>query len=98
MREIASYDVGRYVECDFCGTDLTEDTRTGGFVFSGKGAGPCCAERVMHTVQQYGEEQFVQGRCTPGMSYADWIRELRAQTPGGNRVTIYEGLPWGDSE
>lgn len=90
--EIASFDVGRYVECDWCGTDLTADTRTGGFIFSGKGSGPCCADKVMATIQRYGEEQYIQGQCTPGMAFADWIREVRAQTPGGNRITIVGGL------
>jgi hypothetical protein len=90
--EVASFDVGRYVECDFCGAVLTDDIRTGGLIFSGKGAGPCCADRVMTTIQQYGEEQYIQGRCTPGMAFADWIREVRAQTPHGNEVRIIGGL------
>lgn len=88
---IASYEIGRYVECDMCGADLTEDTRPGGFVFSGKGAGPCCAQRVMASVTGYGEERFIQGTCPPGMAFSDWIRAVRAQVPGGDQVRIYGG-------
>ncbi len=90
---IGSYDVGRYVECDMCGADLTEDTRTGGFIFSGKGTGPCCAVRVMASIRGYGEEEYIQGTCTPGMAFADWIRKIRSQVPGGSTVRIYGSKP-----
>lgn len=46
-----------------------------------------------YTVERCGEEEYIQGRCTPGMAFAEWIRQVRAQTPGGNRVTIYNGIP-----
>lgn len=91
MEEILRFDVGRYVECDLCGEVLTDDPRTGGYIFSGKGVGPCCADRFAATIERYGEERYIQGRCTPGMAYAAWIRELRVQTPGGNEVRIYSG-------
>jgi hypothetical protein len=97
MTEIASFDVGRHVECDSCGEVLTDDTRTGGYIFSGKGVGPCCAERVMATIERHNEQEYIQGRCTPGMAFADWIRQVRASTPGGNRVTIYNGIPGVDA-
>jgi hypothetical protein len=93
MTEIASFDVGRYVVCDTCGEVLTDDTRTGGYIFSGKGVGPCCAERLMATIERFNEQEHIQGRCTPGMAFADWIREIRAQVPNGNRVIIYNGIP-----
>jgi hypothetical protein len=94
MAEIASFDVGRYVECDMCGEVLTDDPRSGGFMFSGNGVGPCCAERVMGTVERYGEQDYIRGYCPPGTSFADWIREIRGQTPNGNRMRIWSGLPW----
>lgn len=90
---IGEYDVGRHVECDACGTDLTDDTRTGGFIHSGSTAGPCCAKRVMASIKRYGEEWSIQGVCTPGVAFADWIRQLRAQAPQGSKVRIYDGLP-----
>jgi hypothetical protein len=92
VKEIASFDMGRYVECDMCGTVLTDDKRTGGFLFQSKGVGPCCAERVMVTIEMYGEEHYIRGHCPSGMAFADWIRELRAQTPDGNVIKIYHDL------
>jgi hypothetical protein len=89
MPEVARFDIGRYVECDACGADLTDDTRTGGFIFSGHGYGPCCAERGMKCIKGYGEERYIQGTCTPGMAYADWIRAIRAQIPHGNEVRVF---------
>lgn len=86
---VQSFPLGRHVECDMCGEVLTDDPRSGGFIFSGKGVGPCCAERVMTTIEGYGEQEFLQGHCTPGMSFADWIREYRNSVPGGNEVRIY---------
>lgn len=84
-------DIGRYVECDWCGTVLTDDTRTGGLMFQSKAVGPCCLAKVEALVEQYGEQRFVRGRCTPGMAFADWVRELRAQTPLGNEIHIISG-------
>lgn len=85
--------MGPTVLCDWCGEDLTTDTRTGGFLFQSKAVGPCCAERTEKDVRSYGEERFIRGRCTPGMAFADWVRELRAQVPGGDSITIHRGLP-----
>lgn len=93
LTEIFSHDIGRYVECDACGANLTEDTRTGGFIFSGKGYGPCCAERGMRSIIGYGEQKYIQGTCTPGMAFADWIRAIRAQLPHGNEVRIFGSQP-----
>lgn len=85
--------LGRFVACDWCGEDLTDDTRTGGFMFQSKAVGPCCAERTEATIRSCDEERFIRGRCTPGMGFADWIRALRAQVPGGDEIRIYEGRP-----
>jgi len=86
---ISSTDIGRFVECDGCGADLTEDTRTGGFIFTNHAYGPCCAGRMLRSIRGYGEEKYIRGTCTPGMAFADWIRELRAQRPGGNEIRVY---------
>jgi hypothetical protein len=45
----------------------------------------------MATVRGYGEEEYIRGTCTPGMAFADWIREIRAQVPHGNEIRIYGG-------
>ncbi len=90
---VGSYDVGRCVECDSCGADLTDDTRTGGFMFSSSVYGHCCAEKQLASIRGYGEEHFIRGWCTPGMAFADWIREIRNQVPGGNTVRVYGSKP-----
>lgn len=69
--------VGRVVLCDFCDEDLTEDTRSGGFLFQSKAVGPCCAEKSLVSIRGYGEERFIRGRCPEGVSFADWVRGLR---------------------
>jgi len=89
LTEISSHDVGRYVECDSCGADLTDDTRTGGFIFTNNAIGPCCAERQLASIKGYGEQEFIRGTCTPGMAFADWIRAIRAQIPRGNEIRIF---------
>jgi hypothetical protein len=97
MSEIASFDIGPYVECDMCGEVLTDDPRSGGYIWTGKGVGPCCAERVMVTIERYGEQEYIQGRCPDGMSFADWVRQVRAQTPGGSTVRVFRGFLDGES-
>ena len=82
--------VGDYVECDLCMTVLTDDPRSGGFLFGGKGVGPCCAERVERLALQSGEEAYITARCPEGESYADWCRRvLRGGQPGV--ITILGG-------
>ena len=88
LTETYSYDVGRYVECDGCGADLTDDTRTGGFLFGGTPYGPCCAEKALARIKGYHEEDRIRGYCTPGMAFADWIRQYR-EDHGGNTVRVY---------
>lgn len=93
LTQIGSFDVGRFVECDACGGDLTDDTRTGGFIFTNHAYGPCCAERMLASIKGYGEEKYIRGTCTPGMAFADWIRQVRAQSPQGSEVRIYGSEP-----
>lgn len=82
--------VGDYVECDICATVLTDDPRSGGFLFGGKGVGPCCADRVEQRARAAGEERFITARCPEGESYADWCRRvLRDGQPGV--ITILTG-------
>jgi hypothetical protein len=69
--------VGRNVVCDICDADYTDRRETGGFLFESKAVCPTCAPRFMDKVIEYKEEHFIRGRCTPGMAFADWVRELR---------------------
>jgi hypothetical protein len=95
VREIAVFDVGRYVECDICGTDLTDDPRSGGFIFAGKGVGPCCHDRLLTRIEFHGEQEGITAYNTPEMSFADWVRHLRSQHPGGNQIRILTSSPEG---
>jgi hypothetical protein len=74
--------MGDFVACDLCSTDLTNDPAPGGFLFGRKGVGPCCAERMLRTIRECGEEQYIVAVCPPDMSFADWVRrDLRGGRP-----------------
>ena len=77
-------DVGDMVLCDVCDCDLTDDPRSGGFVFGSIGYGPRCAAEGLASIHRYNEERFIRAVCPPGMSYADFIRDYR----GGNNTVI----------
>ena len=83
--------VGQTVLCDACDTDLTSDPRSGGYLFGSYGYGPCCAEKRLTVIKGYGEEHFIRARCPEGVSFADWIRDMRGPdaairiTPGRPR-------------
>ncbi len=80
--------VGRLVACDWCGKNLTEDHRPGGLLFQSYAVGPCCADEVEAEATANGEEQDIRARCTPGMAFADWVRTLRAGSPGGSSIQV----------
>jgi hypothetical protein len=69
--------VGRNVVCDICDADWTDRTETGGFLFQSKAVCPDCAPAFMASIESYGEQRYIKGHCTPGMAFADWVRELR---------------------
>lgn len=85
-----SIPVGRTVLCDLDDTDLTDDPRSGGYMFTSYGVGPCCAERMLVSIRGHGEEHFIRARCPEGMSYADWIRSMRGPDAA---ITVTSGLP-----
>lgn len=85
--------LGDTVLCDFCDTDLTNDPRSGGFLFQSKGVGPCRAAVREVSIRGYGEESFIRAR-PEGVSFADWVRGMRGPAavirvtpgrPGGGR-------------
>ena len=82
--------VGRTVLCDACDYDLTDDPRSGGFMFGSYGYGPCCAEERLVTIRGYGEEWNIRARCPEGVSFADWIRDTRGPEAA---ITVTPGLP-----
>ena len=88
----AEIPVGRTVLCDIDDTDLTDDPRSGGFMFGSYAVGPCCAERYMETIRGYGEEHFIKAHCPAGMSFGDWVRQLRDEM-GSHSIRITPGWP-----
>ena len=86
----AEIPVGRVVLCDIDDTDLSDDTRSGGFMFGSYAVGPCCAERYMESIRSYGEEWNIRARCPEGVSFADWVRDMRGPDAA---ITITPGLP-----
>lgn len=86
-------DLGRTVICDRCNTDLTDDPRSGGFLFGSYGYGPCCAAEGMESIHRYREEHFIKAYCPDGVSYADWIRGLRGPDA---QIVVRRGLAPGD--
>ena len=86
----ASIPLGDAVLCDACDTDLTADTRSGGYLFGSYAYGPCCAEKRLVTIRGYGEEDHIRARCPEGVSFADWVRGMRGPDAA---ITITPGLP-----
>ncbi len=67
---------------------MTNDARSGGFMFSSYAYGPCCAERQFASIESYSEEHFIRGWCPEGVSFAGWIRGIRGPNAA---ITIIEG-------
>jgi hypothetical protein len=88
----AEISVGRTVLCDNDSTDLTSDPRSGGFMFGSYAVGPCCAAEYLERIRGYGEEDHIRGYCPPGMSFADWVRQLRDEM-GSHSIRITPGGP-----
>jgi len=77
-------ELGRNVFCDRCDTDMTDDPRSGGYLFETYAYGPCCADEELLTIRRYQEEGHIRAWCPAGMSYADWVRSLR----GSSQITV----------
>ena len=90
----AEIPLGRAVLCDIDDTDLTDSPASGGYMFGSYAVGPCCAEKYLRTIRGYGEEHFIKARCPEGMSFADWVRQLRDEM-GSHSIRITPGGPGG---
>jgi hypothetical protein len=82
--------VGRNVICDIDDTDLTDDPRSGGYMFGSYAVGPCCTGRHEAVVREYREEWNIRARCPEGVSFADWIRGMRGPDAA---ITVTHGGP-----
>lgn len=71
---------GRIVICDGCSKDYTDSPESGGiYGLMTKAFCPECAPKVEADAKKYGEDQYIFARCPKGMSFADWVRNLRAR-------------------
>ena len=89
----AEIPLGRSVLCDIDDTDLTEDVRSGGYLFGSYAVGPCCAERHEAMVRGYGEEWNIRSRCPESVSFADWVRGMRGPDAAFNVTKLRGGAP-----
>ncbi len=81
-------DIGSTVICDFCGSDLTDSKASGGLLFQRKAACPTCAPGIEASARKHNETNFIQSRCPPGMSFAEWCLKLRG---GDNTIRVLTG-------
>lgn len=79
------------VYCDLDSVDLTDDPRSGGYLFGSYGVGPCCAERFMKEIEKNGEQWNIKGYCPKDMSFADWCRAMRAASDQGDNIIVHNG-------
>ena len=63
-----------HVNCDLCNEDFTTSNKPGGYLFSGKAVGPCCADKFEESAKKYDELQYIIARCPDDMSFGDWVR------------------------
>ena len=76
--------VGDHVLCDLCGKDWTDSETSGGFLFAGRGVCPDCAPDLEDKATEEGEDHFIQSRCPPQMSHAEWMRSVIRPALKGN--------------
>lgn len=76
------------VLCDSCSKDWSDSDLFGGLLFGSKAYCPDCVPGLEQSIYEHGEERFIKGRCPVGMSYADWVRDLRGPNP---EAKIYSG-------
>jgi uncharacterized Zn ribbon protein len=71
-------DVGDTVMCDDCSEDYTNnDLATGGLLFQSKAICPKCQEKWEELARKYNEEKYILARCPVGMSFKDFVLQIR---------------------
>jgi len=85
--------VGDTVLCDDCDKDYTADPASGGLLFQSKAIGPCCSAKWQASAEHYGETGFIRDRCPGGVSFADWVRGMRAPDVA---ITVSPWVPAGE--
>ena len=87
--EVQVIEIGDSVVCDWCGKDYTdppESLKGGGLLFGSKACCPECAPRVKRSAKACGEESYIKGYCPDGMTFKNWVLELRG---GKNQIKVY---------
>lgn len=73
---IETRDMGRTVLCDFCNEDYTDSPDKGGILFRSYAICPKCATKTINETRGGAESKFIKAHCPPGMSFADWVRDV----------------------
>lgn len=92
---VSEIDLGRMVLCDICNDDYTDSPRCGGFMFGTYAACPECAPGMYADALKCGEKHLIGEGCPDGVTFADWIRELRGDN---NSIVIQKLVPLKDKE
>jgi ssDNA-binding Zn-finger/Zn-ribbon topoisomerase 1 len=78
-------DIGQTVLCDICNADYTESDERGGILFGSKAVCPKCEPKMLQSIEFYGEQMHLNGRCPDDTSFRDWVLQLRG---GDNTIRI----------
>ena len=78
-------DIGEEVCCDICNEDFTNSDEEGGFLFGSKAYCPKCAEKRLPAIKSYNEEHYIKAYCPKGMSFRQFVLNLRG---GDNTIKI----------
>lgn len=70
-------DIGNRVVCDLCNADYTNSDESGGFIFQSKAVCPECETPFLETIIGYQETNFIRSRCPRGVSFKDYILNMR---------------------
>lgn len=73
--KVMTIDPGNTVLCDTCNRNMTNDTKSGGFLFMSHAVCPYCCGDFEETAKKYNETRFIRARCPENMSFANWVRE-----------------------
>ncbi len=80
---ITVIECGDKVLCDFCGEEYNAQNKTtGGFLFDSNAVCPACAPDSLKRIIGYHEKDHIKSYCPTGMSFHDWVMQLR----GGNNT------------
>lgn len=79
-------DMGDTVLCDLCNEDWTTRTESGGILVGSHAWCPTCEPAALRNMQEHNEMHLLKGKCPEGVSFADWVRQLRG---GDNKIKYF---------